>query len=94
MRIEFYSYVDNYVHPDNRVSFFTDSFLLRCFHVSSTSYLDLITFNYDSFNIFVSCVKIDSADSVLRVFIHDVDDFNKIFDCFESYKESYKIPPK
>ena len=72
MRIEFYSYVDNYVHPDNFVSFVTDSFLLRNFYVS------------------VSCVKIDPADSVLRVFINDIEDFNKIFDCFESYK----IPPK
>lgn len=90
MRIEFYSYVDNYIHPDNYVSFVTDSFLLRCFYVSETSYLELTTFNNDSFNVFVSCVKIDPADSVLRVFINDVEDFNKIFDCFESYK----IPPK
>ena len=90
MRIEFYSYVDNYIHPDNYVSFVTDSFLLRNFYVSDASYLDLITFNNDSFYVSVSCVKIDSADSVLRVFINYVEDFNKIFDCFESYK----IPPK
>lgn len=90
MRIEFYSYVDNYIHPDNYVSFVTDSFLLRKFYVSDTSHLDLITFNNDSFYVFVSCVKIDSADSVLRVFIDDIEDFNKIFYCFDSYT----IPPK
>lgn len=90
MRIELYSYVDNYVHPDNRVSFVTDSFLLINFHVSSTSYLEFTTFNKDSFNIFVSCVKIDFAGDFLSVFINDFDEFNKIFDCFESYK----IPPK
>ena len=85
MTIEFYSYANNDIHPDNRVSLVIDSHLLSCFYLSSLFYLDLITFNGDFFSFSVTSVKIDS--SVLCVFVSHFSDFNKLSDCFDSYRE-------
>lgn len=84
MIIEFYSYLNNEIHPDNYVSLMIDSSLLKSFYVSSSSYLDLVLSNDDSFNFPVICLRLDSA---LRVFISDVSDFNKLCACFHSYTE-------